>query len=434
MTKITLIGAGSVVFTRNLVGDILSCPALAKSTISLVDIDAERLGVAGRLCEKIARSLDVPAKITTSLNRKQGLEGSDYVINTIQVGGYDATLIDFDIPEKYGLKQTIADTLGVGGVFRALRTIPVLLDICEDMREVAPGAWLLNYANPMAMNVWAGYRSTDVPIIGLCHSVQGTIEQLAGYIGALVEEMTYTCSGINHMAWYTDLRWNGEDAYPLLFQAMENPDIYKKDKVRFEVMRHFGRFVTESSEHFSEYVPYFIKNPEVVERLDIPIREYVRRCDECVNEFEQTKKQVETDDTIDVSRSLEYASVIIEAHETGQPAVVWGNVENRGLIDNLPLGCCVEVPITIDAHGMRPAHAGPLPPHLAALCRSNIHVHEQAVIAALEHDRKALEYAVLLDPLASSILTMDQVTAMVDEMVRAHEKQEYGKDVFRKLT
>ena len=420
MPKITLVGAGSVIFTRNLVGDILACPELAGSTISLMDIDPERLRVAHRLCELIVETLGVSAKVESSLDRRQALDGAGYVINTIQVGGYSATLADFDIPENYGVKQTIADTLGVGGVFRALRSIPVLLDICKDMEDVAPGAWLLNYSNPMAMNCWAVYKSTNVPIIGLCHSVQGSTRQMAEYIGAPYEEIRFQCAGINHMAWVHDFRWNGNDAYPLLYEAMENPEIYKKDKVRFEIMRRFGCFVTESSEHMSEYVPYFIKTPDLVEKLDIPIREYVKRCDDILEEFDAMTKLVDGGGAIDVERSLEYASVIIEAHQTGKPAVIWGNVENTGLIGNLPLGCCVEVPILIDGHGMHPCYSGTLPPQLAALNRTNIHVQEQTVIAALEKSRKAVEYAVMLDPHTSSILSMDRIVEMVDEMLTAH--------------
>ncbi len=419
--KITLVGAGSVVFTRNLVGDILSCPALAESAISLMDIDPERLEVAEGLCRKIIEQLGVGAKVTASLDRREALEGADYVINTVQVGGYEATLVDFDIPEKYGLKQTIADTLGVGGVFRALRSIPVLLDICEDMSEVAPGAWLLNYSNPMAMNCWAVYRATDIPVIGLCHSVQGTTRQLADYIGAPYEEISFQCGGINHMAWITDFRWKGEDAYPLLWKAMENPEIYKTNKVRFEIMRRFGCFVTESSEHMAEYVPYFIKSPELIEKFDIPIREYVRRCVEQLKDYEDSKALIRSDQPMEVKRSQEYASVIIEAHQTGSPACIWGNVENTGLIENLPQGCCVEVPVLIDAHGFHPCAFGILPPHLAALNLTNINVQEQAVIAALELDRKALDYAVMLDPLASSMLSLDQIADMVEEMVKAHK-------------
>ena len=420
MAKITLVGAGSVIFTRNLVGDILSCPALADSTISLMDIDPERLRVARKLCELIVETLGVPAKVEASLDRRQALDGTDYVINTIQVGGYPATLVDFDIPERYGVRQTIADTLGVGGVFRALRSIPVLLDMCRDIEDVAPGAWILNYSNPMAMNCWAVYGATRVPIIGLCHSVQGSTRQMAEYIGAPYEEIRFQCAGINHMAWVHDFRWNGEDAYPLLFRAMDDPDIYERDKVRFEIMRRFGCFVTESSEHMSEYVPYFIKSPDLVDELDIPIREYVKRCDDILEEFEATKALADRGGPVEVKRSLEYASVIIEAHQTGVPAVIWGNVENTGLIDNLPLGCCVEVPVLIDGHGMHPCHSGSLPPQLAALNRTNIHVQEQAVIAALEKSRKAVDYAVMLDPHTASILSMDRSVDMVTEMLAAH--------------
>ena len=420
MPKIAMIGAGSVVFTKNLLGDILSFPELGESTIALHDIDPARLEAGERMARWTAAAVGAPARIEASLDRRRVVDGADYVINMIQVGGHHATMLDFDIPAAYGLRQTIGDTLGIGGIFRALRTIPVLLDICADMREVSPDAWLLNYTNPMAMLVWAVTSATSAKVVGLCHSVQGTSRQIASYAGIPREELEYECAGINHMAWYTRLEWNGQDVYPRLREAMNHRYVYARDKVRFEILRHFGYFVTESSEHMAEYTPYFIKNSHEVDRLDIPIDEYPRRSRDNLEAFEYTLSKLQRGGTFPLRRSEEYASLIIYGMETGVPQVIYGNVENCGLIDNLPQGACVEVRCDIDRDGLHPLPFGALPPQLAALDRTNISVQELTVRAALEGNRDHVYHAAYLDLHTAATLTLPQIKAMVDDLIAAH--------------
>lgn len=420
MPKIAMIGAGSVVFTKNLLGDILSFPELGQAHIALHDIDPARLEAGERMARWTANKLGAQPTITASLDRRAALDGADYVINMIQVGGHAATMIDFDIPTRYGLRQTIGDTLGIGGIFRALRTIPVLLDICADMRQGCPDAWLLNYTNPMAMLVWAVTAATSTKVVGLCHSVQGTSRQIASYAGVPREELEYECAGINHMAWFTRLEWNGQDVYPRLREAMNHRYVYARDKVRFEILRHFGYFVTESSEHMAEYTPYFIKSAAEIDRLDIPIDEYPRRSRDNLEEFQYTLSKLQRGGTFPLRRSEEYASLIIYGMETGVPQVIYGNVENCGLIDNLPQGACVEVRCNINRDGLHPVPFGALPPHLAALDRTNINVQELTVRAALEGDRNHVYHAAYLDPHTAATLTLPQIQAMVDDLIAAH--------------
>jgi alpha-galactosidase len=422
MPKITLIGAGSAVFTKVLVGDILLFPELADSEICLMDIDEERLDLAGKMAQKVADSIGAPAKIVTTTDREKALEGADFVFNTIQVGGYDSTLVDFDIPEKYGLKQTIADTLGVGGIFRTLRSIPVMWSICEDMERICPDAYLLNYSNPMAMNMWAIYERTKIRNVGLCHSVQGTSMQIAGYLDIPHKELKYEVFGINHMAWFTKLEHNGKDMYPKLFEAMEDPEKYKTNKVRFEIMRYFGYFVTESSEHMAEYTPWFIKHENLIEELDIPIREYVRRCDSYVDLHEENKKSVASPEPFEIKSSCEYGSRIIHAITTNQAKRIHGNVKNEGLITNLPEGCCVEVLCNVDSEGIKPQKMGDLPTQLVALNRTNINVQELAVKGLLEGKREYIYHAAYMDPLTSSVLPLSDIKKMVDELFEVHAK------------
>jgi alpha-galactosidase len=420
MPKIAMIGAGSVVFTKNLLGDILAFPELAQSHIALHDIDPMRLEAGERMARWTAGQLGASPYISASLDRRAVLDGADYVINMIQVGGHRATMIDFDIPKQYGLRQTIGDTLGIGGVFRSLRTIPVLLDICRDMVELCPDAWLLNYTNPMAMLTWAVTRATPVKVVGLCHSVQSTVRRLATYADVPLYELEYDSAGINHMAWLTRLTWNGADVYPRLREAMNHRYIFAKDKVRFEIMRHFGYFVTESSEHMSEYVPYFIKSPTEVERLDIPLDEYPRRSLGNTHEFEYTLSKLQSGGKFEIKRSEEYASLIIHSMETDTPRHIYGNVENRGLITNLPEGCCVEVRCDLDWRGLHPVPYGELPPQLAALNRTNINVQELTVRAAIEGCRDHVYHAAYLDPHTAASLTLPQIKAMVDDLIAAH--------------
>ncbi|MDQ2787841.1 MAG: alpha-glucosidase/alpha-galactosidase [Chloroflexota bacterium] len=430
--KITMIGAGSVVFAKNLLGDILSHPELRGSQIALMDIDPERLRVAEIVAHRVAKAVRAKPVITATTDRRAALDGADYAVNMIQVGGYrPSTVIDFEIPKKYGLRQTIADTLGIGGIFRALRTIPVVLDICRDMEAVCPDVLFLNYVNPMAMVTGAVQRATRIKTVGLCHSVQGTAAQLARYLGVPPETMTYRCAGINHMAFYLELRINGEDAYPLLHKRFGTPNAYPPhadetamyDAVRFEIFRRLGYFVTESSEHFAEYVPYFIKrdHPELIERFHIPLDEYITRCENQNARWIAMRDELtKSDRPLPVTRTSEYCAQIIRAKETNIPAVVYGNVRNDGLITNLPGGCTVEVPCLVDASGIQPTVIGDLPVHLAALMRTNINVQEVTIAAALEGKRAHVYHAAMLDPHLAAELTLDDIWSLVDDLFAAH--------------
>jgi alpha-galactosidase len=428
VAKITLIGAGSVVFAKNLLGDILSFPELANSEISLLDIDPDRLAVAERMAHRVAEAVGAKPTITATTDRKRSLEGAKYAINMIQVGGHPSTYTDFDVPEKYGLRQTIADTLGIGGIFRALRTIPIMLDMAKDMEEVAdPRITFLNYVNPMAMNTWAWYRSTKIPIVGLCHSVQGTAEQLARDIGVPIDEINYISAGINHMAFYLKFEREGEDLYPQIRKVVTEGRVPDWNRVRYEMLMRLGYFVTESSEHFSEYTPYFIKttHPELIERFNVPLREYIRRCDEMAAGWSKTQAEMLGEDAnqtpMKIHRSHEYGSGIIHSLETGQTRVVYGNVENQGLIDNLPQGCCVEVPTLVDRNGLQPTRVGMLPPQLAALMQTNINVQTLTVEAALTENREHVYHAAMLDPHTSAELTLDEIWKVVDDLFAAHK-------------
>ena len=423
MAKIVMIGAGSTVFARNLIGDILSFPELADSTIALVDIDAERLRTSEIVAHRVAEALGAHPVIEATTDRTQALPGADYVINMIQVGGYPAALVDFEIPKKYGLRQTIGDTLGIGGIMRALRTIPVLLEIGRDMEELCPDALFLNYVNPMAINTWAFSEATRIRTVGLCHSVQHTLQDLAGDLGVPVEEIDFLAAGINHMCFYLRLKRKGEDLYPALRRLAAEGRVREDDRVRYEMLRRTGYFVTESSEHFAEYVPYFIRgqNPELIERYNIPLDEYPRRCEAQIADWERLRRELEAGEGVhEVRRSVEYASLIIHSLETGQPRVIYGNVRNDRLIDNLPEGCVVEVPVLVDRNGLQPTRVGELPPVLAALMRTNINVQELTVRAALTGRREYVYQAAMLDPHTAAELTLDAIWALVDEMLEAH--------------
>jgi alpha-galactosidase len=425
MAKISFIGAGSVVFAKNLVCDILQHPALADSTLCLMDIDPARLKVADLLARKVVAQLGVKARVESTLDLKKACTGARYVITMIQVGGYKpATVTDFEIPKKYGLRQTIADTLGVGGVFRALRTMPELVKVGRMLRDHgADEPLFLNYSNPMAMNMMAIDRACGVPSVGLCHSVQGTSHQLANYAGLPYGDISYKVAGINHVAFFLEFKYRGQDAYPLLFKAMANPRVFASDKVRFEMMRRLGYFVTESSEHFSEYCPWFIHHgAEVVERFGIPLDEYLRRCESIIATWKETERRMLADTKVSIGKSMEYGSQIINAMETGEPVVVYGNVPNRGLISNLPGGCSVEVPCLVDRQGIQPTVIGDLPPQLAAMCRSNIAVQELAVEAHLTGKREHIYHAVMMDPHTSSQLTLEQIWKMCDELIEVHQR------------
>jgi alpha-galactosidase len=404
--KVTLIGAGSTVFARTLISDLVSFPDLADGlSVALMDIDAERL----RATERMTAAAGVPVEAT--LDRRAALAGADYVLTMFQVGGYrPATVIDFEVPARFGLRQTIGDTLGIGGIMRGLRTIPVLLELCSEMEEVCPDAVLLQYVNPMAMLCWAAARASPIRTVGLCHSVQGTARELAADLG--VEALEYRCAGINHLAFYLELRHRGRDVYP---ELRSKRDIPEWNRVRYEVLRHFGYFCTESSEHLAEYVPWFIKsaNPELIAEFNVPLDEYLRRCEE------QLARPVPTE--LARERSDEYGAHIVHALETGEPFRFNGNVMNEGLIDNLP-ECCVEVPCVADERGITPEPVGALPPQLAALIRTNVNVQELTVEAALTGDRDHVYHAAMLDPHTAAELSLQEIHDLVDRLIEAHSQ------------
>jgi alpha-galactosidase len=462
MPKITFIGAGSTVFARNLLRDILTFPELAGSTITLFDIDPARLADSEAMAHRLAAGRDPQPTIEATTDRRAALEGADYAISMIQVAGYKpGTVVDFEIPKKYGLRQTIADTLGIGGIMRALRTIPVLLDMCHDMEEVCPDVTFLNYVNPMAMLCWAINRASPIRTVGLCHSVQNTAQELARDIGVPVDEISYLCAGINHMAFYLRLERDGQDLYPLIRQVVEEGRVPEDNRVRYEMFRRLGYFVTESSEHFSEYVPWFIKRdrPDLIDRFNVPLDEYITRCErqiadwasmreallaadpDALPRYEEARRQerlarvaqkdpqyaadlraqAEAERTAgQAQHSGEYGSLIIQAMETGQPRVIYGNVANHGLISNLPEGCCVEVPCLVDKNGIQPTRVGALPPHLAALMQTNINVQGLTVEAALTGKREHIYHAAMLDPHTAAELDLDQIWSLVDDLITAH--------------
>jgi len=404
--KVTLIGSGSTVFARTLISDLVSFPDLAGGlTVALMDIDAERL----RATERMTANAGVNVEAT--LDRRAALDGADYVLTMFQVGGYrPATVIDFEVPKRFGLRQTIGDTLGIGGIMRGLRTIPVLLDVCRDMEDVCPDALLLQYVNPMAMLCWAVGRASPIRCVGLCHSVQGTARDLAADLG--VDSLEYRCAGINHLAFYLELTHQGRDVYP---ELRAKTDIPEWNRVRYEVLRHFGYFCTESSEHLAEYVPWFIKSarPELLEEFNVPLDEYLRRCEE------QLAQPVPAD--LATERSDEYGAHIIHALETGEPFRFNGNVLNDGLIDNLP-ACCVEVPCLADAGGITPEPVGELPPQLAALIRTNVNVQELTVEAGLTGRLEHAYHAAMLDPHTAAELSLEEIHDLVDGLLEAHSQ------------
>jgi alpha-galactosidase len=453
MPKIAFLGAGSTVFARRLMGDILQFPELADCTLCLHDIDPERLRSSEIIAHKIAGILGARPTIQTTADRREALDGADYAITMFQVGGYEpGTVTDFEVPKRYGLRQTIGDTLGVGGIMRALRTIPVLLEICRDMEELCPDVLLLNYVNPMAMLCWAVARAAPIKTVGLCHSVFLTARDLARDIGVPPEEINYLCAGINHMAFYLTFERDGQDLSPLLRQVVQEGRVPDWNRVRYEVFARLGYFVTESSEHFSEYVPWFIKRDrhDLIERFNIPLDEYLNRSILNIRTWELVKDKLErgitpTGEALhqalegvtvmpfiaagyeerlrsldEVAFSGEYGSEIIHSIETGVPRVVYGNVPNEGLIDNLPRQCIVEVPCLVDRNGVQPTRIGNLPPHLAALMQTNINVQALTVEAALTGQRAHIYHAAMLDPHTAAELGLDQIWHLVDDLIEAH--------------
>ncbi len=418
--RICFVGAGSVEFTGMLIADILGYPELREAQIALHDIDAERLETAAGVARATAEQLGAAPEITSHLERRPALDGADYVINMIQVGGHAATVIDLELPLRYGLRQTIGDTLGVGGVFRALRTIPVMEGIAADMAELCPGAWLLNYTNPMAMLCWATYAGTPQQrIVGLCHSVQNTSEELATVVGVPRDEITFLGAGVNHQAFILRFERDGESLYPLLDEAIErDPELLRR--VRVQMYRRLGYFPTESSEHSAEYLPWLMHDDEAIERHRIWVSEYVARSEENLAEYERTRELLAAGRPLELEPSNEYAPQIIHSIETRTPRVIYGNVRNTGLIPNLPADACVEVPCLVDGAGVQPTWVGELPPQLAALNRTFLNVAELTVRAALEGRPEYVRHAVMLDPNAAASLSLDAIWELCDELTAAH--------------
>jgi len=431
MKKIAFIGAGSFGFTRGLVKDILSFPALADSTIALMDIDDERLAIIKNAVEKIIAAGNYPASVIATKDRAEALQGADGVLCTILSGGIDVWRNDIEIPKKHGVNINVGDTRGPSGIFRALRTIPVMLDLCKDIEKYCPDAIFLNYTNPMAMLCRAMLEQSKVQISGLCHSVQGTAEMLAKWIGAPIEEITYRCAGINHQAFYLDYKWNGKDAYPLIREAIGKPEIYNEEQVRNEMFLHLDYYVTESSGHNSEYNPWFRKRQDLIEKYCTTgtgwnpgeyafiLNEYLKRENTWKDEMEAWLKEEKTD----LTRGHEYAASIFNAiFGDGQMFEFNGNVRNFGLIDNLPEGCCVEVPVLASRKGLEPIHVGPLPGHLAIMNNISARCEELAVEASMTGDPRKVFQAICFDPLTSSVLSLAEIKSMVDEMFYANKK------------
>ncbi len=425
MAKICFLGAGSTVFAKSVLGDCLHVDSLRDAEISLLDIDSDRLNVSKVMLENINRTLGADAKINAYLaeDAREALAGADYVVNAIQVGGYEpSTVIDFEVPKKYGLRQTIADTLGIGGIFRALRTIPVMLDYCRIMEEVAPDVLMINYSNPMGMLTGALQKATGVNLVGLCHSVQGCASGVCRRLDLPTDDLQWKIAGINHQGWLLEISRHGEDLYPEIKRRAQLPEFNHKDAVRFELMKWFGYYVTESSEHTAEYVPWFIKAkaPELIERFHIPLDEYPRRCIHQIERWGDMKADLLADKPIHHERGHEYASYIFDAVETGVPYTFGGNVLNKGLIPNLPKDCCVEVMCVADRNGVTPTYAGCLPPQCAALTRTNVNVVEMTIQAALTGKKEHIYQAAMLDPHTAGELTIDEIVSLCDDLIEAH--------------
>lgn len=438
MIKITFMGAGSTIFARNVLGDCMCTPALRDCEIALYDIDEKRLEESEIILSAINKNINEGRSVIKTYlgveNRKEALRGANFVVNAIQVGAYDpCTIIDFEIPKKYGLRQTIADTLGIGGIMRGLRTIPVMKEFADDMEEVCPDAWFLNYTNPMAILTGYMQRYTKIKTVGLCHSVQVCSHHLLKNLGMedKLEGRKELIAGINHMGWLLELYdKEGNDLYPEIRKRAAEKNATEKhwDMVRYEYIKHFGYYCTESSEHNAEYNPFFIKNkyPELIEKFNIPLDEYPRRCIEQIEGWEKAKENILNNGEVTHKRSSEYASYIMEAIVTDKPFKIGGNVINNGLIDNLPADACVEVPCMVDAMGVNPCHVGKLPPQLAAMNMTNINAQLLTIEAALTKKKEHIYQAAMLDPHTAAELSIDDIIAMCDELIKAHG--EYMKD------
>lgn len=444
MLKLCIIGAGSTVFTKNIISDLLTIDKFKSIEIALMDIDKKRLNTTFEILNLIAKNLDANPTITLHTNRREALQNSDFIQTTIQIGGYKpSTVIDFEIPKKFGLTQTIGDTLGIGGIMRGLRTIPVLLDIAKDIMEICPKATWLQYVNPMCSNMIAINKVfPNIKSIGLCHSVQGTAEMLAKDLGEDIKDINYLCAGINHMAFYQkfEKKSTGEDLYPRLKSLAERilsneivssrtkeqefyTDKKLHEKVRYEILKRFGYFVTESSEHFAEYVPWFIKKnrQDLIDKYKIPIDEYIDRCELYIKMWEKLDDDITPIANEPIKRSNEYASYILDAITNNKKVVINANIMNNNLIENLPFDCCVEVPCEISSKGIKPKQVGKLPTHLAGLMKTNINVQQLTSEAAISKRKESIYHAAMLDPLTASVLSIDEIYRMVDELLIAHQ-------------
>jgi alpha-galactosidase len=422
--KITFIGAGSTVFAKNVLGDVMLTPALQDFELALYDIDPQRLKDSENMLNNLKATTGSKCVVKSYSDRKEALRGAKYVVNAIQVGGYDpCTITDFEVPKKFGLRQTIADTVGIGGIFRNLRTIPVMLDFAKDIQEVCPDAWFFNYTNPMAVLTNVMITDGGVKTVGLCHSVQVCVPHLFKHLGLDPEGVQWKIAGINHMAWLLEVTKDGVDLYPeIKRRAAEKQKEKHHDMVRFELMLRFGYYVTESSEHNAEYHPYFIKRnyPELIERYNIPLDEYPRRCVRQIERWKTMREELVNNKNIEHTRSHEYASYIMEAMETNKPFTIGGNVMNTGLITNLPKEACVEVTCLVDRNGVTPTYVGDLPPQLAALNRTNINTQLLTIEAARTLKKEHIYHAALLDPHTSAELSIDDIVALCDALIEAH--------------
>ena len=442
MLKITFMGAGSTVFAKNILGDAMCTPSLWDTHIALYDVDSNRLNESKLMLENLNRSInDSRATITAHLGEAQrmdALKDAKYVVNAIQVGGYrPSTVIDFEIPKKYGLRQTIGDTLGIGGIFRTLRTAPVVMDFADDMEKVCPGAWLLNYSNPMCTITGAVLHGSNIRSVGLCHSVQVCADHLLRHLnmGSDIGDLQWKIAGINHQAWLLEITDGGRDLYPeirrraqAINQAARKPDGEKHgDMVRFEIMRHFGYYVTESSEHSAEYMPYWItsRNPELIDVFNIPLDEYPRRCENQIARWEQQSQNIVHNTRLTHERTHEYGSYIMEAIETDVPFRIGGNVLNDGLITNLPEKAVVEVACLVDRNGVQGTYVGDLPEQCAAMNRTNINVHLLSLEAVFTRSREAIYHAAMMDPHTASELTLDEIRSLCDDLIEAHGMHDY---------
>ncbi len=422
--KVAIIGAGSAAFSRRVMIDLMTIEGITPDEIALMDVAEDRLDLVQRYGQAVIDERDADTKLTVTTSNREAVTGARYIVMSIRVGGFAPRPADIDIPLKYGVDQSVGDTIGPGGIFQGLRNAPALLETADNILELSePGAMILQHSNPMAINCWMmSVARPEVPHYGLCHSVQGTSKQLAGYLDVPYDELDYWVAGINHMAWFLRLERNGEDLYPLLREKMQDPEMFARNTVRFEIFKHFGHFVTESTRHMSEYTPWFRDREEIMEKFDLEPRDMEAMENKWKVRADKMEEELASDEPLPSERSHEYTTMIMEAIENDAPTQVNVSVPNTGLITNLPDGCAVEVPCYVDGRGVHPCHVGALPPQLAGLNESNVRSQALAVRAALEGDRDALYQAIMLDPLTSAVLSLQETRDMVDEMLEAQKE------------